>query len=138
MIISRPATFAASAVRSKVLKTRTSRVLRDRVQLSEGHELVVIAAAEVHPMAVTEDHLAVADAVLLGEERTNALKTLVGRRFDYKWQLEAALSEGAEVWRAKPEGPLNKDYNQTLSETYDYLYRHLSLEGDVKEATDDA
>ena len=40
-----------------------------------------------------------------------------------------ALTSQSEAWEPKAPSPLTKDYNASLAEMYDYLFRHLRDEG---------
>ncbi len=102
--------------------------LRERAELSEQHEKLVIASAEIHATAVTQDDLAELDRDYLGPERVKAVEALVDQRFEHKWQLRGALEELSEDWKAKDPGPLTKDYNKELGEKYEYLFRELASE----------
>jgi PiT family inorganic phosphate transporter len=104
--------------------------LREVTELPEEEELLVVDAAEIYRTEVTAQRLASLEREYLGPARTRAVEALSGRQYAYRWQLEKALEETSEAWRAKEKSPLTEDYNDKLEEMYGYLFRHLHVEGD--------
>jgi hypothetical protein len=51
------------------------------------------------------------------------LKSLENRKFEHRWQFEQALQGQGAAWTNKPASILNREFNQSLNEKYEYLYR---------------
>ncbi|MBF0428875.1 MAG: inorganic phosphate transporter, partial [Magnetococcales bacterium] len=51
---------------------------------------------------------------ILTKPQIDSVKSLAGKTFDYRWQLENALAETSETWRLKEKTVLNKPYNKDV------------------------
>ncbi len=100
--------------------------VRKRVELPESEELDLIAASEVYPIAITEESLATLDVEFIGDDRAQVLPSLLGQRYQYRWQLLEALSRASEAWRSKAPSPLTNVYNKRLEKHQDYVLRHFA------------
>jgi hypothetical protein len=99
--------------------------LRNRTELTESEEALVIGLAEIYRTAVTPENLGSLDGGYLGPDRSKAVEALVGRGLAHKWQLREALTALSYAWKAREASPLTEDYNEQLSGMYNYLFRHL-------------
>jgi len=94
--------------------------------LGPGAERRALARAEIHPMEVTREALRGLDREWLGGERAAAVEALLGRRFEYRWELAEALAARSPAWRARPATKANRRYNRALEERLAYLERRLA------------
>ena len=63
------------------------------------------------------------DTLWLSGDQVLDLKALENRKFDHRWQFEQALQGQGAAWTNKPASILNREFNQSLNEKYEYLYR---------------
>jgi PiT family inorganic phosphate transporter len=63
------------------------------------------------------------DTLWLSEEQIFELKALGNRKFDYRWQFDQALKSQGTAWTSKPASINNREYNKSLIDKYEYLYR---------------
>ncbi len=59
---------------------------------------------------------------LFSENQIKAVKSLHGKLFLHKWELEKALMQISKEWQYKPALPQNIHYNKLLKEKYNYLF----------------
>jgi phosphate/sulfate permease len=104
--------------------------IRAAASLDTETELDLIAAAELHPMILTDEKIAEIDVDYLGEERASAVRALQGRRYEHRWQLREALEAESDAWRARPDSPATRGYNSELDERRQYLFRKLPESND--------
>jgi PiT family inorganic phosphate transporter len=100
--------------------------VRELTTLPEAEENLVVRSAEIFRTHVTPEKLAAFDRDYLGPERSAAVETLSGHSFDHKWQLEDALKNADDAWRARDSTPANDDYNKLRQEMLDDVLRHFA------------
>jgi len=105
---------------------------REQVEEQSGYEgetlQQIVSTAEIHPMQITKEKLAMLDPSYLSRDQIEAVKGLVDRHFDYRWQLEDALAAQSASWRRRKNIPLNKIYNKKLAEKIRYLETTFTIE----------
>jgi PiT family inorganic phosphate transporter len=116
-------------------KTLSSAVaFRDEIRrltaLDGAQEGLVIAAAEVFEMAITQERYALLDRPYLNAKQIEAIRKLMGERFRHRWQLEEALARLSEDWKPKPTTKPYKLYNKALREKLGYVENHFQIGSD--------
>ena len=81
----------------------------------------IVAAAEIHPVAITADKLDLLDPKYLSKAQIDAVRKLVGKTFHYRWELQEALAAHSDEWQRKEATALNKLYNKKLDEKLKYI-----------------
>jgi PiT family inorganic phosphate transporter len=94
-----------------------------RLTLEPGQDRLVLALAEVVDLEITPEALEELDAEYLGSDRSEALRSLSGRRFERRWELEELLSRTSEAWRAREATPINELYNKERRAQLEYVYQ---------------
>ncbi len=97
-------------------------LVRAETELPEEFEGTVIEAARLFPMRITEAGLLKVDADYIQPAQVDALRSLAGRTFDYKWRLQEALAAAAPEWRKLPKTKVNKPFNKHVQEQLEYIY----------------
>ncbi len=93
--------------------------------LEHGRRAPYLQAAELHEMRLEQKDLAVLAREGWPPGQIEALKTLVGRRFQHKWQLAQALARVSSAWRSKAgESKGNRRLGRRLSRLYQLMSRH--------------
>ncbi len=84
----------------------------------------LLQLAEVMPLFVdpARVHL-VLDRDWLEPAQIAAVRSLAGRRFEHRWQLEEALAQASPQWRYRAETPPNRRWNDDLRQKLSYLER---------------
>ena len=85
----------------------------------------VLLVARIDPIEVTRSKIASLDTDKLTPSQLEALKSLAGQTFDYRWSLADSLEERSEAWKTLPESTVNKLHNREIRRSLDYLYRHF-------------
>ncbi len=93
--------------------------LKNIPQLNREQKIILSTVSEVHKMKIDYDNLQTS----LPEETLSAvqwetLKTLDGKKYNHKWQLENKLCELSEEWCFKPVTSKNQLYNSDLQKKY--------------------
>ncbi len=104
------------------------RALREAATLTDAQVQLVVDAAQVHPLSITDEALSELDREFLGPERARAVEALADETFTYRWQLRGALEQRSAAWREKEPGPLTDEHNKALDEAYDYTFRHFHVD----------
>ncbi len=95
--------------------------VRKYTKLDPAQERLVLRTAEIVELEIDAESLAEIDVDYLGPERTEALRTLAGRRFDRHWKLEDALAR-SPAWAAREPTPINQLYNKDRSAQLGYVF----------------
>ena len=98
------------------------RAVRARVSLTQQQEGRVVAYAELGDYSITPKKLESLDRKWLTPAQLTAVRRLVGREFNHKWQLAEALAHESRAWRPMKETTLNKLYNNELNRKLRYIY----------------
>ena len=98
-------------------------IIRGKMTVDSSREEMILNSAEIYPIRVDSYGFVCADNIYLSREQVNALRDLIGKKYDHKWQFHDALAMGANEWRKKEANKLNKAYNTALKERLDYLDR---------------
>ncbi len=105
---------------------------RDAVAPRLSSEQVLSDVLKQSRVQTLEVDLARVDTLLetgwLSEKQSSALAQLQGRRFRYAWQLDDALAELSDQWRAKPTTMQNEVFNRDLSGKLEKLHRAFATE----------
>jgi len=118
-----PSTALAPVVGERVESSVAFRaLLRAETELPEKFEGKVIEAARLFPMRITETALSEVDTDYISPAQFDALDSLVGRTFDYKWRLQDALAGRTPAWRKLLANKMNKPFNKRLQEQLGYIY----------------
>jgi PiT family inorganic phosphate transporter len=89
----------------------------------------ILELSRVEPLEVDLARIdALTETDWLAEKQRAALALLQGRRFRYAWQLDDALSELSDQWRAKPATIQNKRFNSDLRASLERLHRVFATE----------
>ncbi len=88
-------------------------------------ERAALRFAEVGNFRIDATALARLDARALSQEQFNAVESLDGQSFRYKWRLAEALAKRSEQWRLKEDIKLHKRYNRQVDRQLDFVYRTL-------------
>jgi PiT family inorganic phosphate transporter len=96
--------------------------VRTETVLPKHFEDEVIETARLFPMRITREGIAKLDTDYIKPAQIDALRTLMGSTFDYRWRLEDALAEETPEWRKLPENKVNKSTNKYLQEQLGYIY----------------
>ncbi len=75
--------------------------VRRQVRLPAAQERMVIASAEIQRIVIDPGRTTKLDPDYLSKEQIAAVRELVGRSFDHRWQLEDALVSGSKAWQPK-------------------------------------
>jgi PiT family inorganic phosphate transporter len=73
--------------------------LRQQVRLPEAQEKTVIARARIQRIAIDPERMRALDSGYLSKEQAAAVRKLVGRTFEHRWQLDEALVKASMAWR---------------------------------------
>ena len=110
---------------------RSSREFLDAFQrhtfVSAKDEKSALRIAELRPMEISREALDEVDQAWLTSGQFDALKQLVGVRFDHIWQLQQALANFSPDWRYKEDTKVNKLHNKELRRKIDYLVRVFEI-----------
>jgi PiT family inorganic phosphate transporter len=87
----------------------------------------IVAAAVIHPVAITADKVDKLDPKYLSKAQIDAVRQLVGKTYHYHWQLQQALAAISSEWASKEATALNKLYNKKLDEQLTYLETTFAL-----------
>ena len=90
----------------------------------------VVTAAEVHPMKVDAEKVALLDRKYLSAAQVEAVEMLTGTQYTYRWQLESALAAQTDDWKMRDGSALNKLFNKKLGEQLGYLESTFAFETD--------
>jgi PiT family inorganic phosphate transporter len=105
---------------------------RDAVEphLSSAEALEdVLELSRVQPLEVDLTRVdALFDGNQLSEKQSAALAQLQGRRFLHAWELDDALAERSDEWRAKPATIQNEPSNSDLRAKLERLHRGFATE----------
>ncbi len=104
------------------------KALREKIDLSENQERLVIETAELFPIHVDPEVIAGLDKDFLNSEQITAVSLLAGKSYQYKWTFEQALEQKSIAWKKKPNKPQFSSYNKELAEQFDYLARLFHIE----------
>jgi PiT family inorganic phosphate transporter len=96
--------------------------LRKRATLEPSRERFVLKTAEIVDLEISVGSFAELDAGYLGGDRVEALRALIGRRFDRHWKLEDALVAKGEAWRPREKTPINEIYNKERQAHLGYVF----------------
>jgi len=97
-------------------------VLKEKTQLNEEQIDLTILSANLQHFVINENILDTKiDQNWLGFERFNALKKLIGKSYDYKFQLIKDLTVQSEEWQLKALTKENKLYNKMIKLKSDYV-----------------
>jgi PiT family inorganic phosphate transporter len=98
------------------------RAVRARVSLTRQQEARIIAYAELGDYSITPKKLESLDKEWLTPAQIMALRRLVGKEFNHKWQLAEALAQESKEWQPLKNTTLNKLYNNELNRKLSYVY----------------
>jgi PiT family inorganic phosphate transporter len=89
----------------------------------------VIELSRIRPLEIELERVRrLLEDGVLSEEQVAALIRLEGRRFRHCWQLDEALAEISDHWRAKPPTVRNKRFNKELQSRREQLHRTFASE----------
>lgn len=93
-----------------------------------GHraQRAVLSVARIDPIEVSRSRIASLDTDKLTPSQLEALESLAGQTFDYRWSLADSLAQLSDEWKTLPESTVNKLHNREIRRSLDYLYRHLA------------
>jgi PiT family inorganic phosphate transporter len=94
--------------------------LSQRTILKAREMRVVMAAAELDPVALTVQAMNRINNPSITADQKTAIRELVGKAFNHRWQLETALAEKSPEWKPIPG---NKEHNNKIMLDLDYIYR---------------
>jgi hypothetical protein len=97
------------------------------VQLPNGQEDKVVAAAVIHDIRIDPAKFPKLDRAYLSPEQVKALEQLQGRDFKHRWQLYDALSSLTPDWKKLEDTKINKPFNKKLAQQLDYIYGYFEL-----------
>ncbi len=103
--------------------------LRKHTTLPDAEIKLVIETAEIYPIYIDWEKARHVDKNYLGENRYQALQSIIGTSFNYKWQLYESLAKLSKDWQLKPKTKLNKAYNKQLQSRLGYLHTTFHLNG---------
>jgi PiT family inorganic phosphate transporter len=96
--------------------------VRARASLTRRQETQVVAYAELGDYSITPKKLESLDKKWLAPAQIMALRRLVGKEFNHKWQLAEALAQESKEWQPQKNTTLNKLYNNELNRKLGYVY----------------
>lgn len=102
--------------------------LRAETELPRELEDEVIEAARLFPMRITEEGVAQVDTAYISPAQLDAVETLIGKTFHYRWQLQEALAALAPEWQLLPNSKVNKPLNKQLKEQLEYISSVFQIE----------
>ncbi len=97
--------------------------MEDHAPLSGQQGRISIDMAKIQPTRITRIKLYRYDFSRLGENQRTALHQLVGREYQYAWELAEALSALSPQWVRLPGTEANRSFNKKLDEDLSYLVR---------------
>jgi PiT family inorganic phosphate transporter len=95
--------------------------VREQTTFNDSEVERIVADAEIYPMTVEADKVRLLDREYLSGAQVAAVEALAGKRYEYRWQFEAALAAQTEEWKKKDASALNKLYNKKLGQQLHYL-----------------
>jgi len=95
----------------------------ERTPLTGEQIRTAIDHAKIQPTEITEFKLAKYDFSRLSDVRRLVLQQLVGRQFQYAWELAEALSALSPQWIRRPATVANRAFNKRLDDDLAYLIR---------------
>ena len=116
-------------LRQKIFPTAAQfkKALSERIGLTYKNQAIVMAAAEIDALEVTESAILRLDRNWFTDEQIKALEKLKGRHFTHKWQLDKALAAQSRQWRFRKN---DRSYNKGLRNKLTYLYKAFRSGGD--------
>ncbi len=99
----------------------------DRLQLTPDQEATLLTIAHQQPTLITAASLSRVDQRLLSGAQCEALRQLVGRRFQFAWQLEDTLIQLSDTWRRREPTSANQPYNDQVTRALKHLMEILSM-----------
>jgi PiT family inorganic phosphate transporter len=99
-----------------------------KIGLDKSTRIKLFFYGEIRKIEVSEELLSQRQFVEKGwfsRGQVEALRELLGSRFQYKWEVMEALGQLHTEWRFKIEKVENKAYNKSLKESYRRLFRLL-------------
>jgi phosphate/sulfate permease len=94
--------------------------LSQRAILNAREMSIVMAAAELDPIALTVQAINRINNASITADQKRAVLGLVGKAFNHRSQLEMALAEKSPEWKPIPG---NKEHNDKIMLDLDYVYR---------------
>ncbi len=85
-------------------------------KLTGAQQQKMLDIAENVRLSVDADKIETLDNRLFSADELAQIKELSGQRFNYRWELQAALAKTGENWEYRPATILNKQYNKMLSQ----------------------
>ena len=102
--------------------------LEEKTGLNDDQIKTVINSSNVQLFIIDKNILeSKIDQDWLGIERYNALTKLVGKKYNYKFQLSQDLTAHSENWKLKEKTMANKLYNKAIKEKSDYVANKFKL-----------
>ena len=87
----------------------------------------VIERAEIYHIYIDEKKLKETDFSWFEESQRDALNILIGKKFDYKWQIKDSLASLSEDWRLLPNLKMNKLANKSLNQKLAFVIRTFNV-----------
>jgi PiT family inorganic phosphate transporter len=94
--------------------------LSQRAILNAREMSTVMAAAELDPIVLTVQAINRINNASITADQKTAVRGLIGKAFNHRWQLEMALAERSPEWKPIPG---DKERNDKIMLDLDYVYR---------------
>lgn len=92
-------------------------------------ERKVLSVARIDLIQLDHDKFRSLDADKLSPGQLQALKSLAGRTFMYRWSLAESLTDASDTWRTLPDSTVNKLHNREIEHRLNYLYHNFKTRG---------
>ena len=113
----------------RVQGTRAFRALLAEAALKHRTERLVLSAARIVPIELSQDRIRSLDSERLSAQQLQAIRALTGQRFRHRWGLAEALAAQSDTWQLLPGKTVNKLHNRKIRQDLDYLYHHFGTSG---------
>jgi PiT family inorganic phosphate transporter len=100
-------------------------VFRRNTPSSKDGEKQALRIAKLRPVSIDLARLEALDQSWLTPAQVDAVRRLVGVRFDHPWQLAEALARYSAEWKYKQASTVNKLYNKEIRRKVEYLTRYF-------------
>ena len=106
---------------------RFQKLLEKQKLLTDQDRKFMMDSAEIDNLEITAHKIDSLNTQIITEKPILSLRKLEGRVFKHRWQLEDALAEKSAYWRQKKN---DKNYNDNLNRSVDYICKIFRSEGD--------
>ena len=103
------------------------RAVEKEVALDQSQEKQLLWFAETGVFRIDPVHIKQFADGWLSQGQLEALRSLSGKTFTFKWQLAQALADGHEEWKLLPENKINKLHNKEINERLTAIFRAFSV-----------